>query len=312
MVSSEAVILVTGGTGSFGQAFVKEALKHDCKAIRVFSRGEYLQAQMRDTFNDSRLRFFIGDIRDKERLARAMTGVTVVVHAAALKRVEVCEGNPQEAYLTNVVGTANVVNAAIDAKVHRVLAITSDKAVEPINLYGATRLMTEKLILGGNIYGDTKFSCIRSGNFRTSRGNVIELWDRQMNAGCISITDCNMARYWIETSEIARFAYRCLGLMEGGEIFIPKMKEETIMATALSHCGSNVAISEIGTRNGEKLKEKFDSDSDEFHVALEEEDIQVFDPEDPEGLFEELMPEEEGRVSFEYYLDSEDRVGYIK
>lgn len=280
MVSEEVikgkVLLVSGGTGSFGQAFIKKALLLNPKAIRIFSRGEYAQAEMRDRFKDDRLRFLIGDIRDKERLNRAMNGVDYVVHSAALKRVEICEYNPSEAHKTNVDGSENVVDAAIDNKVDKVLALSSDKAVHPINVYGVTKQHMEKIILGGNIYGDTKFSCIRSGNFQISKGNVIELWRRQLEEGKeLEVTDIDMTRYWISLDEITDFALKCLSIMEGGEIFIPKMEQQELK-DIINTLQKGARIKIIGKRPGEKLNELL---FNEGEIPIEYDDYYLVKPE---------------------------------
>ncbi len=255
---------MTGGSGSFGQSFVKEALKHGPKAIRVFSRGEYLQAMMRQDISDPRLRFLIGDVRDQERLRRAMDGVDIVIHAAAMKRVESCEYDPIEACKTNIEGTANVANAAIDTKVDKVIGISSDKAVEPVNLYGASKLAMERIILSGNGYGDGRFAIIRSGNFTESRGNVAELWERQIReTGIATITSPQMARYWITTEDLAKLTLKCLEVMQGGEIFIPKMKEVPIMETVGAMGISTIAV--CGIRPGERLREKLWNSMEEAH-----------------------------------------------
>lgn len=247
-------ILVTGGTGSLGQAFVAEALKEKPRQIRVYSRGEYAQAEMKRRYNDDRLRFLIGDVRDKDRLYRACNNVDIVVHAAALKRVEICEYNPSEAHKTNVDGSENVVNAAIDNHVEKVLAISSDKAVHPISVYGVTKQHMEKIIIGGNIYGDTKFSCIRSGNFNNSKGNVIQTWQKQLEEkGEIEVTDMEMSRFWIGLNEVAQFVVECLGMMQGSEIFVPKMPRVELRNIMEKFDSAVVKI--IGKRPGEKLHE---------------------------------------------------------
>ncbi len=250
----DKVILLTGGTGSFGQVFAEEALKHNPEAIRVFSRGEYPQLEMQRHFNNSKLRFLIGDIRDRERVYRAMNGVDIVVHSAALKQVPTCEYNPIEAIRTNIDGSMNVIDAALDNGIDKVLAISSDKAVHPINLYGATKLVMEKLIIQANVYGDTRFSCLRCGNFWGSRGSVIPLWQKQAEQGEIDITDGDMTRFWIELEDVAQFAINCLDRMEGGEIFIPRMREEMLTKTARG-IAPDALIKVIGKRAGEKKHE---------------------------------------------------------
>jgi len=267
MDANEAIkgktIMVTGGTGSLGQAFIKEALNFGPASIRVYSRGEYPQAEMRQRFDDPRLRFLIGDVRDKDRLYRAMQGVDIVVHTAALKRVEICEYNPTEAHKTNVDGSENVVDVAIDRGVDKVLAISSDKAVHPINVYGVTKQHMEKIVIGGNIYGDTKFSCTRSGNFNVSKGNVMEIWRQQLeNSSEITVTDKEMTRYWIGLDDMVVFVLQCLCTMQGGEIFIPKMDERELQ-DIINLLGTNPKIRVIGRQPGEKLHELLFNEGEE-------------------------------------------------
>jgi len=252
---AEKVILITGGTGSFGQAFVREALKHSPTSIRVFSRGEYAQWEMQQRFNNAALRFFIGDVRDRRRLFRAMQGVDYVVHAAALKHITFCEYNPIEAVKTNIDGSVNVIEAALDCGVDKVLAVSSDKAVHPINIYGATKLAMEKLFINANVYGDTKFSFARFGNFINSRGSVLELWEREKPTGKITITNPDMTRYWISLEDAAQFTIDCLEQMEGGETFIPAMEQKSISQLAeefAPDCSWHI----IGGRDGEKVTEE--------------------------------------------------------
>ena len=197
MPLSGKVILVTGGTGSFGKKFTEIALReHNIKALRILSRDEVKQLQMKQQFDDRRIRFFIGDVRDKDRLYRAMNGVDIVVHAAALKQVPAAEYNPLEAVKTNINGAANVIDAAIDSEVPKVMFISTDKAVHPINLYGATKLVAEKLFVQANSYagGRTRFSCVRYGNVVGSRGSVIPLFLQQRNNGALTITDQKIGR----------------------------------------------------------------------------------------------------------------------
>jgi UDP-N-acetylglucosamine 4,6-dehydratase len=221
-------ILVTGGTGSFGRQFIRTVLEeHHPARLIVFSRDELKQHQMRvEGYADTRLRYFIGDVRDQDRLRRAFHGVDVVIHAAALKQVPACEYNPLEAVKTNIDGAANIIDAAIDAGVGRVLALSTDKAVNPINLYGATKLVAEKLFVQANSYsgkGGTRFSCVRYGNVVGSRGSVIPLFRRQVADGRITITDERMTRFWITLTQGVRFVLKCIALMTGGEVFVPKI-----------------------------------------------------------------------------------------
>jgi UDP-N-acetylglucosamine 4,6-dehydratase (inverting) len=248
------VILLTGGTGSFGNKFTEIVLEgHNPKAIRIFSRGEKKQLDMMNKFNDDRLRFFIGDVRDKNRLHRAMTDVDIVVHAAALKQVPACEYNPIEAVRTNVDGTINVIDAAIDNEVEQVMAISTDKAVHPVNLYGSTKMTAEKLFVQGNSYSGkvkTKFSCVRYGNVIGSRGSVIPLFLEQKKKGTITVTDKEMTRFWIKLDEGARFVIDCINRMIGGEIFIPKIRSMKIMDLAEA-IAPDAEKKVIGIRPGE-------------------------------------------------------------
>ncbi len=257
------MLLVTGGTGSLGQAFVREALKLEPKAIRIYSRGEALQVDMRRAFNDDRLRFLLGDVRDKDRLDAVMNGVDYVVHAAALKHVASGEYNPQEVIKTNVLGSINVVDVASKHKVKKVIGISSDKAVYPVNLYGNTKAVMERLFRNANSWAapTTLFSVVRSGNFWGSRGSVIPLWRQQAKTGTITLTDPSMSRYWISLPEMARFVIKCFGMMEGGEIFIPKMKEQDLSALAVRYFPkARTVIS--GKGQGEKLREVLIADEE--------------------------------------------------
>lgn len=259
MVLENRVVLLTGGTGSFGQKFTEIALR-ECnpRTIRIYSRGELLQQEMRQRFNDDkRLRFFIGDVRDRERLYRAMSGVDIVIHAAALKQVTTCEYNPIEAIRTNINGAANVIDAAIDNEVERILSISTDKAVQPINLYGATKLVAEKLFIQGNAYvggRKTRFSCVRYGNVVGSRGSVVPLFLEQKQNGTITITDERMTRFWITLEQGVRFVIDSTSRMHGGEVFIPKIPSMKI--TDLADVIAPEAEREvIGIRPGEKVNE---------------------------------------------------------
>jgi len=262
------VILLTGGTGSFGNKFTEILLKkHDPKVIRIFSRGEKLQLDMRNKFNDKRLRFFIGDVRDKDRLHRAMHDVDIVVHAAALKQVPACEYNPIEAVRTNINGAINVIDAAIDNGVNSVMAISTDKAVHPVNLYGATKMTAEKLFIQGNSYtGDvrTKFSCVRYGNVIGSRGSVIPLFLKQKETGTLTITDDKMTRFWITLEQGVNLVINSLNKMKGGEIFIPKIPSMKIMDLA-DAIAPGAKIKVIGIRPGEKIHEVLVTEDEAKH-----------------------------------------------
>jgi UDP-N-acetylglucosamine 4,6-dehydratase len=281
---SQEVVLITGGTGSFGKKFVEIMLReyHPQKVI-IFSRDELKQQQMfASGFNHPSLRYFIGDVRDLGRLQRAMSGVTMVVHAAALKQVPACEYNPFEAIKTNVMGGKNVIDAAIDKGVRKVMALSTDKAVNPINLYGATKLAAEKLFVQGNAYsgaGVTRFSCVRYGNVVGSRGSVIPLFLQQRQNGCITLTDPRMTRFWITLEQGVRFVISCLGVMAGGEVFIPKIPSMRIIDLAQALAPA-CAIKEIGIRPGEKLHEVLISE-DEARQTVEVGDMFVVLPAHP-------------------------------
>jgi UDP-N-acetylglucosamine 4,6-dehydratase (inverting) len=275
------VILLTGGTGSFGKKFSEIVLKHyNPKSIRIFSRGEFLQHEMEKEFHDDRLRFFIGDVRDKDRLERAMNDVDVVVHAAALKQVPACEYNPIEAIKTNINGATNVIDAAIDNNIEKVLALSTDKAVHPVNLYGATKMVAEKLFVQGNSYAanrDVKISCVRYGNVVGSRGSVIPLFLQQKNEGVITITDERMSRFWITLDQGVKFVLQSLDRMTGGEIFIPKIPSMNIvdLADAIAPlCKKEF----IGIRPGEKLHEVMITEDEASHT-LEFDDFFIIEPE---------------------------------
>jgi UDP-N-acetylglucosamine 4,6-dehydratase len=267
---NDKVILVTGGTGSFGRLFTQTVLgRFTPRKLIIFSRDELKQSEMFRQFSGANVRYFIGDVRDLDRLRRAMRGVDVVVHAAAMKQVPACEYNPFEAIKTNVLGGANVIEAAIDHGVQRVLAISTDKAVNPLNLYGATKLCAEKLFVQGNTYsgvGGTKFSCARYGNVVGSRGSVIPLFLEQMKSGSITVTDGRMTRFWITLQQGVDFVIRCLGMMEGGEIFVPKIPSMRVLELA-GAIAPDAAIQYTGIRPGEKLHEVLVSEDEAHHTA---------------------------------------------
>lgn len=251
-------VLVTGGTGSFGKAFVETALKSKAKKVIVFSRDEQKHYAMERLFQgERRVRFFVGDIRDRDRLQTALRDVDIVVHAAAMKHVPICEYNPIEAVQTNVNGARNLIEAAIANGVERVIGLSTDKAVSPANLYGATKLCMEKLLTAANAYsGDraTRFSLVRYGNVMGSAGSVIPLFRNQMKQGKLTITDARMTRFWIEMPEAVALVLRGLELMQGGEIFIPKLPTSDI-ETLAEAVAPGVQRTVVGIRPGEKLHE---------------------------------------------------------
>src|SRR3989475_8735828 len=220
-------VLVTGGTGSFGSHFVRTVLQcSEAARVVVFSRDELKQYEMAQRIPDGRVRFFLGDVRDVERLKRACQGIQVIIHAAALKQVPAAEYNPFEAIKTNVLGAQNVIEAALSTGVERVIALSTDKAANPINLYGATKLCSDKLFIAGNAYSGgrkTRFSVVRYGNVVGSRGSVVPLFLERRKDGVLPITDTRMTRFWITLEQGVRFVLASLSRMRGGEIFVPKI-----------------------------------------------------------------------------------------
>ncbi|KYK28202.1 MAG: UDP-N-acetylglucosamine 4,6-dehydratase (inverting) [Theionarchaea archaeon] len=303
------VVLVTGGTGSFGREFIRIALnEHNPKSIRVYSRGELRQMKIRNYFNDERLRFLIGDVRDKHRLYRAMNGTDICVHAAALKQVPTCEYNPIEAIRTNVDGSVNVVDAAIDNSVEKVMLISTDKAVHPVNLYGATKMVAEKLFIQGNSYTGgrrTKFSCVRYGNVIGSRGSVVPLFKKQKEEGVLTITDERMTRFWIAIQDGVRFVADCIERMKGGEIFVPKipsMRVVDLADTIAPDCEKRIT----GIRAGEKLHEILLTEEEARHTK-DHGSYFIIEPEHPfwkEDSFKGGTPLPEG---FRYMSNTNDQ-----
>jgi UDP-N-acetylglucosamine 4,6-dehydratase/5-epimerase len=262
------VVLVTGGTGSFGQKFVEMVLhRYQPARLIVFSRDELKQSQMQERFSQEEhdcMRYFIGDVRDRDRLYRAFDGVDYVIHAAAMKQVPACEYNPLEAVKTNVLGAANVVDAAIDRGVQRVVALSTDKAASPVNLYGATKLSSDKLFTAGNAYAashDTRFSVVRYGNVVGSRGSVIPLYERLRQTGVLPVTDPRMTRFWITLEQGVTFVLASLERMHGGEIFVPKIPSANIMDVAKA-VGPECKTRIVGIRPGEKLHEVMITEDD--------------------------------------------------
>lgn len=256
-----ASILITGGTGSFGKAFLREVLDHhDPRRLVVFSRDELKQYEVRQQFGDDpRLRWFIGDIRDRHRLDRAMHGVDLVVHAAALKQVDTAEYNPFEFVQTNVTGSQNVIDASIDAGVKKVVALSTDKASSPINLYGATKLCADRMFVSGNNYAaayETRFSVVRYGNVMGSRGSVIPVFRRLAEEGAsLPITDMRMTRFWITLPQAVKFVLDSFEMMTGGELYVPRIPSMRVADLAQA-VAPGAPMHEIGIRPGEKLHEE--------------------------------------------------------
>ncbi len=263
-------ILITGGTGTFGKQFVKYvAANYKANKIIIFSRDEFKQYEMARAFkNIPNLRFFIGDVRDRERLNRAFYGVDYVVHAAASKQVVAAEYNPFEAIKTNILGAENVIEAAIDAGVKKVVALSTDKAANPINLYGATKLASDKLFVAGNAYAGgrvTRFSVVRYGNVLGSRGSVLPLFLEQKAAGKVTITNRQMTRFWITIEKAIELVIKAFNEMEGGEIFVPKIPSISMEEFA-KIIAPDCKIEDIGIRPGEKMHEVMIPSDDARHT----------------------------------------------
>lgn len=269
-------ILITGGTGSFGQALTRKLVtESECNKVIILSRDEWKQWMMRESdplFNNPKIRYFLGDVRDLRRLMRAFKEVHFVVHAAALKQVPAAEYNPSEFINTNVLGAMNVVDAAIDCHVEKVIALSTDKAVNPVNLYGASKLCSDKLFVAGNAYvgarGFPKLSVVRYGNVSGSRGSIIPLWRKMIEDGAtkLPITDERMTRFWITLEQSVDFVCQCFSEMQGGEIFVPKIP--SILITDLAKAiAPNMPHEYFGIRPGEKLHELLISVEDARHTV---------------------------------------------
>lgn len=277
-------ILITGGTGSFGKVFTEKVLKQfNPKKIVIYSRDEYKQYLMKDYFKkySDKLRFFIGDVRDRNRLYRAFDGIDIVIHAAALKQVPAAEYNPIEAVKTNIHGAENVIDAAIDKGVEKVVALSTDKAVNPINLYGATKLVSDKLLIAGNAYvgnKNTSFSVVRYGNVSGSRGSVIPYFQSLIDSGkkTLPITDLEMSRFWVTLNEAAELVFTALNNSSGGELYVYKCPsfKVTDLARAMD---PNCELEEIGIRPGEKLHEVMITE-DDSRTTYEYDDYYIIYP----------------------------------
>ncbi len=273
-------ILITGGTGSFGQKCVETILRRfEPQRIIIFSRDELKQSMMHERFDHPCLRYFIGDVRDLDRLRRALYGVDIVIHAAALKQVPAIEYNPFEAVRTNIIGAYNIISAAIDCGVSKVIALSTDKAANPINLYGATKLCSDKLFISANHLAGgrpTRFSVVRYGNVVGSRGSVVPLFLRKRNSGILPLTDLRMTRFLITLTDGVDFVIRCLGLMQGGEIFVPKIPSAYIVDVAKA-IAPECKWETTGIRPGEKLHEVMIPQEDARN-ALEFSDFYIIQP----------------------------------
>ena len=304
MVLKNASILITGGTGSLGKSLINHLLNNsDARRIIIFSRDELKQQALRIAYGENdRLRFFLGDIRDQQRLTRAMHGVDFVFHAAALKQVDTGEYNPMEFIKTNVIGSSNVIEACLDANVKRVVALSTDKASSPINLYGATKLTADKLFIAANTYGSsygTKFSVVRYGNVMGSRGSVIPFFLEKSQMGqALPVTDRRMTRFWISIEEATKFVTNALLDMNGGELYVPKIPSFRItdLAQVISPNSETV---EIGLRPGEKLHEEMISFDDSRRTVIEKNRYIVCPQWEDPAERGQLVPE-----GFEYRSDT--------
>jgi UDP-N-acetylglucosamine 4,6-dehydratase len=307
----DKAILITGGTGSFGNAFLSKVLaRYEPRKLIVFSRDELKQFDMRQRFNEElypSLRYFIGDVRDRDRLYRAMDGVDIVIHAAALKQVPTAEYNPIEVIRTNVLGGANIIDAAIDRNVQKVIALSTDKAANPINLYGATKLCSDKLFVSANGYSGhhgTKFSVVRYGNVMGSRGSVIPFFLQMRANGVLPITHPKMTRFWITLEQAVEFVLKCLTRMHGGEIFVPKIPSMKIVDLAKA-IAPECRIDVIGIRPGEKLHETMVPE-DDAHNTFEYDDHFVIRSLSSEGSPNGLLNRNGGRPCPEGFHYSSD------
>ena len=299
MLLDDKVILVTGGTGSFGRCFTKYVMEHyHPRKIIIYSRDEFKQWMMQDDFKEyaDKLRFFIGDVRDLQRLQRAFDGVDYVVHAAALKQVPACEYNPNEAIKTNIHGAMNVIEAALDTGVKKVVALSTDKAVNPVNLYGGTKLVSDKLFIAANAYvgdKDVNFSLVRYGNVAGSRGSIIPIFQNIIRNGGrkLPITDPRMTRFWISLEQGVELVIKALAEAKGGETFIsklPSFKVTDLAEAMLPGC----ELEEIGIRPGEKLHEIMVTPEDSFHTYEYEKHFIVY----PQMMWNnKQQPDESGR-----------------
>ena len=307
---SSLSVLVTGGTGSFGQKFTEMVLK-ECrpKKLIVFSRDELKQSEMADRLGDPAVIFMLGDVRDKDRLLRAFEGVDIVVHAAALKHVLTREFDASEAVRTNILGSQNVVDAAIDRAVPRTLLISTDKAAYPVSLYGASKLCAEKMFVSSNAFARnarTRLSCARYGNVLGSRGSVAPLFLRQRALGTVTITDPVMTRFMMTLEQGVRFVIQCIELMQGGEVFVPKVPSMRVMDLAKA-IAPEARVKTIGRRVGEKIHEVLLTDDEIPRTRLFADDFFIVAPDANgyrEGVWVSAKPLPDG---FAYTSDANDR-----
>ncbi len=276
-------ILITGGTGSFGKKFVQIVLdRYKPEKLIIFSRDELKQFEMQQKWSTKEypfIRYFLGDVRDQDRLSRAFSGVDYIIHAAALKQVPAAEYNPEECIKTNVLGAMNVIEASLNCGVKKVVALSTDKACNPINLYGATKLCSDKLFVAANVYGGfegTRFSVVRYGNVVGSRGSVVPFFNERRKTGKLPITDARMTRFWLTLGQAAEFVLKCLELSKGGEVFVPKIPSIKITDLAKAIC-PDCEMEMVGIRPGEKIHEMLISE-DESRNTVEFDECFVIQP----------------------------------
>lgn len=275
-------VLVTGGTGSFGKEFIRSLLRSKMvDSITVFSRDELKQFEMKSEFSSEKIKYLLGDVRDFNRILQATKDVDIIIHAAAMKQIPAAEANPMEAIKTNILGAENIVNAAIENSVERVIALSTDKAANPANLYGATKLCSDKLIIAGNTlskHSNTIFSVVRYGNVLGSRGSVIPFFKEMALTGQIPITDFRMTRFWLTLSQGVELVFRALDLMQGGEIYVPKIPSFKVTDVARI-IAPGIPTYEIGIRPGEKLHEVMITEDDSFYTREFEDFYTILSPE---------------------------------
>ena len=314
---NKKTILITGGTGSFGKKFTEMILQRypHVKKIIIYSRDEFKQYMMSNmpefqSYLD-KLRFFIGDVRDKERMMRAFEGVDVVVHAAALKQVPACEYNPFEAIKTNILGAQNVIDCAIDCGVKKVVALSTDKACAPINLYGATKLCSDKLFISGNAYcgsKDTKFAVVRYGNVAGSRGSVIPFFQKLVSEGAreLPITDVRMTRFWLKLEQAVEMVFEAIEHMQGGELYVKKIPSMRVLQLAEA-IAPHLAVKEVGIRPGEKIHEQMITKEDAPNT-IEFKDFYIILPQIGLENIEHKYPNaKKVALDFEYHSGNNDK-----
>lgn len=312
----DKIILITGGTGSWGHELVRQLLSYGPKELRIFSRGEMAQVTMKRELGDSKLKFIIGDIRNFDSINEAVKGVDIVFHLAALKHVPICELQPDEAIKTNIIGTQNLIKACIMNRVQKVIDVSTDKAVDALNLYGMTKAVGERLMIQANLLSEfTRFVCIRAGNVLGSNGSVVPLFmDQIKTQGVITLTDIRMTRYFITLEEAISLLFKAAILSYGGEIFVMKMPSYRIIDIAqvlIEASGvKDAKISEIGIRPGEKLQEVLVSEYESQHTFKYDEQYYVIMPSlGIERLKEKYADKHLEKVSFMRYTSSDNILG---